>query len=195
MGVLLIGAPAIHIQLHGGKCLPLEITNIDCFILAAEDAVHIRTDVGLSGKAGTDISRYVETDIFPYAACLVARPDSGITLRACPAVKRDDERTGVVAIIRHNASHISHTVQSERVSGSHPGNVGFQYTYTCVTHFFHDVALQQSAYTFFRMQVGLCPKSDFHSVLTGVIAQAFQVGDVTVQRFRLSVAGSVTIVG
>ena len=195
MGVLLIGAPAIHIQLHGGKCLPLEITNIDCFILATEDAVHIRTDVGLTGKAGTDISRYVETDIFPYAACLVARPDAGVTLRTCPTVERDDKGTGVIAIIRHDMSYIGHTIQPEGVSSSYPGNVGFKYTYTCVTHFFHDVALQQSAYTFFWMQVGLCPKSDFHSVLTGIIAQTFQVGDVAVQRFRLSVAGAVTVVG
>ena len=44
------------------------------------------------------------------------------------------------------------------------------------------------------MQVGLCPKSDFHSVLAGIIAQAFQVGDVAVQCFRLSIACAVAVI-
>ena len=87
MGVLFVGAPAIHIQLHGGKCFPLEITYIDCRILSTKDSVHIRADIRLAGQTGTYISRDVKTDIFPFASGLVARPDAGITLCACPAVQ------------------------------------------------------------------------------------------------------------
>ena len=137
----------------------------------------------------------METNIFPHTACLVARPNSGITLCACPTVQRDNERTCIISIVRHNTAYVSHTVQPEGVSGTYPRYVCFQYTHACITHLFHNITLQQSTYAFLRMQVWLCPKSDLHSVLTGIISQTFQVGNVTVQRFGLSVSCTVTVVG
>lgn len=86
-------------------------------------------------------------------------------------------------------SYVRHSVQSEGIAGSYPCHVGFEYTHTGITDFFHDVTLQQGAYTFLRVQVRLCPEAYFHSVLTGVVSQAFQIGDVAVQCFRLSVSG------
>jgi len=153
MGVLLIGAPAVHIQLHRTKCFPLKITYIDCFILATEDSVHVRTNIRLTGKAGAYISRDMETNIFPHTACLVARPNSGITLCACPTVQRDNERTCIISIVRHNTAYVSHTVQPEGVSGTYPRYVCFQYTHACITNLFHNITLQQSTYAFLRMQV------------------------------------------
>ena len=194
MGVLFVGSPAIHIQLHRSKCFPLEITYIDYFVFSTEDTVHIRTNVRLAGQTGTDIGRDVETDIFPDTACLVARPDSGIALRACPAIQRDDKWTGITAIIRHNMSYVRHSIQSEGITGSYPCHVSFQYTHAGITDFFHDITLQQGTYTFFRMQVRLCPEPYFHTVFAGIISETFQIGNIAVQCFRLSVSGSVTVI-
>ena len=194
MGVLFVGSPAIHIQLHGSKCFPLEITYIDYFVFSTEDTVHIRTNVRLAGQTGTDIGRDVKTDIFPDTARLVARPDSGIALRACPAIQRDDKWTGITAIIRHNMSYVRHSIQSEGITGSYPCHVSFQYTHAGITDFFHDITLKQCTDSFFGMEVGLCPKPDFHSGLAGIVTQFFQVLDIAVQCFGLSISGSVTVI-
>lgn len=126
MRIFLIRSPAVHVQLHRRPGLPLEVAGIHHEVLATENTVHVGCDVRLSGKPGADISRDVETDIFPLSACLVARPDSGITLRAGPTVERDDERTCVVSVIRHDMSDISHTVQTERVAPTDPCHVCFR---------------------------------------------------------------------
>jgi len=137
----------------------------------------------------------METDIFPCPSGLVARPDTGIALCTGPTVQGDDERTGIVAIICHNLRHVRNAVQSERISGSYPGNIGFQHTYTCVTHFLDDITLQQGTDTFFGMQVRLCPQTYFHTVFVGIVRQVLQIADITVQGLRLAVAGSITIIG
>ena len=87
MRILRIGSPAVHVQLHRRKGLPLEIADVDRYILSTEDTVHIRGDVRLSGKAGTDVGRDVETDVFPFASGLVARPYARIALGTCPSVQ------------------------------------------------------------------------------------------------------------
>ena len=45
------------------------------------------------------------------------------------------------------------------------------------------------------MEVTLCPKSDFHTLGTGIVAELFQVLDVAVERTGLSVACTVAVVG
>ena len=172
MRIFLIRSPAVHVQLHRRPGLPLEVAGIHHEVLATENTVHVGCDVRLSGKPGADISRDVETDIFPLSACLVARPDSGITLRAGPTVERDDERTCVVSVIRHDMSDISHTVQTERVAPTDPCHVCFQDSYTGISYLLYNVALQQGSDAVFRMQVGLCPKTDFDTVLMSVIGEA-----------------------
>ena len=59
----------------------------NCRILSTKDSVHIRADIRLTGQTGTYISRDMKTDIFPFASGLVARPDAGIALCACPSVQ------------------------------------------------------------------------------------------------------------
>ena len=117
----------------------------------------------------------METDIFPFSSRLVAAPYTGIALGAGPAVQRDDEWPGIVAVIRHDLSHICYTVQTEGVSCPHPCYVCFQYPHSGVSHFFYDVALQQGTYLGFGMKVGLCPQAYFHSITAGIVAQIFQV--------------------
>ena len=115
----------------------------------------------------------METDIFPLSTRLVTRPDTGITLRSSPAVERDNERTCVVSVIRHDMSDVSHTVQTERVAPADPCHVCFQNPYTGITHLLYDVTLQQGADTVFRMQVGLCPKADLDTVFMSVFSEVF----------------------
>ena len=90
--------------------------------------------------------------------------------------------------------HVGDAVQPEGVARAYPRHVGLEHTHARVTHFFHNVALQQGADALFGMQVRLRPKSDFHTVRMGIVCQCSQVGDVAVQGFRLSVAGSVAVV-
>ncbi len=172
MRIFLVRSPAVHIQLHRRPGFPLEVAGIHRQVLAAEDTVHVGRDVRLSGKPRTDISRDVETDVFPLAARLVARPDAGITLRSRPSVERDDERTRVVSVIRHDMSDVSYTVQAERVAPAYPCHVCLQDTNACIAHLFYDVALQQGTDAVFRVQVGLCPKADLDTVLMGVVGEA-----------------------
>ena len=68
MGILLIGSPAVHVQFHGGERFPLEIADVHQRVLSAENAVHVRTDIGLPGKAGADVGGNMETDI-PNVIC------------------------------------------------------------------------------------------------------------------------------
>ena len=113
MRIFLIRSPAVHIQFHRRPGLPLEVAGVHCQVLASEDTVHVGRDVRLSGKSGTDISRDVETDVFPLSARLVTRPDTGITLCTGPTVEGDDKRTRIVSVIRHDMSDVGHTVQPE----------------------------------------------------------------------------------
>ena len=195
MRIFLIRSPSVHIELHGRERFPLEVANIHHRILSAENAIHVRRYIRLTRETRTDIGRNMEADIFPYTSCLISGPDGSITLRSRPAVERNDERTSLVAIVRHDMSHIRHTVQAERIAGSHPCHVCFQHTYARIAHLFHNVALQQRADACFRMQIRLCPKPDLHSVLTGIITQTPEVSNVSVEGFRLPVTGSVSIIG
>ena len=115
-GIFGTGAPAVHIQLHGRKSLPLEVAHIHCHIPSAEDAVHVTGDVSHSRQSGTDIGGNMESDIFPVSSCLVTCPDTGISLRSCPTVHRDDKRAGVTAVIRHDLCHIGNAVEAERIA-------------------------------------------------------------------------------
>jgi len=136
----------------------------------------------------------METDIFPLSACLVARPDTSITLCSSPTIERDNERTGIVPIIRHDMTYIGYTIQTERITGTDPCHICFQYTHTSVTYLFHYIALQKGTDFRFRMQIRLCPESDLHSILMSIIRQVFQVLNIAIQRFGLSVSGTVPIV-
>ena len=136
----------------------------------------------------------MEADVFPFAAGLVTRPYTCIALSSCPSVQWDDKRTCVVAIIRHDFTHIGHAVQAEWIACAYPCNICFQNTHTGVSYFFHDITLKQCTDSFFGMEVGLCPKPDFHSVLAGIVTQFFQVLDIAVQCFGLSISGSVTVI-
>ncbi len=49
MGVFLVIAPSVHVELHGGPCLPLEVAGVYHRVLPAEYAVHVGGDVGLPG--------------------------------------------------------------------------------------------------------------------------------------------------
>ena len=91
-------------------------------------------------------------------------------------------------------SDVGYSVQSERIAGTDPGYIRFQHAYSGIPYFFHNISLQQSAHSLLRVQVRLCPQADFHSVLTGIITQTFQILYITVQCFRLSVAGSIAVV-
>ena len=48
VGIFLVGAPSVHVQLHRGEGLPLEVAGIHRHVLSAEDAVHVRADVGIA---------------------------------------------------------------------------------------------------------------------------------------------------
>ena len=137
----------------------------------------------------------METNVFPVATRLVTAPDTGITLRACPSVERNDEGASVRAIVGHDFAHIGHTIKSERITGTYPGHVGFEHTHSGIAHFLHNVALQQSFDALFGVQVALRPKSDFDAFRAGIVAKLFQVLNVSVEGFGLSVAGSVAVVG
>ena len=152
-----IGAPSVHVEFHGSEGLPLEFAHIDGNVLTAEYTIEIGGDVRLSGKAGTDESGDVETNVFPIAACLVAAPNTGIALCACPAVERDDERTGVVAILRHDATHIGHTIQAEGVTPADPCHVCFEHAHTGIAHLLDDVALQEGFDAVFGVKIALRP--------------------------------------
>ena len=194
-GVFGAAAPAVHIEFHGRERLPLELAHVDRQVLPAEDAVHVRRDVGLARKSRADKRGNMIADIFPVAARLVAAPNACIALRAGPAVDRDDERAGVIAMLWHDFSHVGHAVQAETIACAHPSNVCFKHTYAGVAHFFHDVSLQQGFDAFFWIEVALRPKSDFHALAAGVFAKLFQVLDVAVERGGLSVACAVAVVG
>ena len=194
-GIFGVAAPAVHVEFHGRERLPLELAHVDRHVLATEDAVDIRRDVGLARKAGADKRGNVEADIFPVATCLVAAPNACIALRAGPAVERDDKRAGVAAILGHDFAHVGHAVQAEAIACAHPSHVGLEHAHAGIAHFFHNVSLQQGFDTLFGVQVALRPKSDFHALAAGVFAKLFQVLDVAVERGGLSVACTVAVVG
>ena len=194
-GVFGVAAPAVHVEFHGRERLPLELAHVDGHVLAAEDAVDIRRDVGLARKAGADKRGNVEADIFPVAARLVAAPNACIALRAGPAVERDDKRAGVAAILGHDFAHVGHAVQAKAIACAHPSHVGLEHAHAGIAHFFHNVSLQQGFDTLFGVQVALRPKSDFHALAAGVFAKLFQVLDIAVERGGLSVACAVAVVG
>ena len=180
MRIFFVCTPSVHVELHRCECLPLEIAHVHNLILSAEDTVHIGCNVRLSRQARAYIGRDMEADILPHTACLVARPYSGIALRSCPTIERDNERTCVISIVRHDFTYICHTVKSERIACAYPCHVGFEHTHSGIAHFFHDVTLQQCAHAFLRMQVRLCPQSYLHPILTCIVAQFFQVLNISV---------------
>ena len=194
MRIFGIAAPAIHVQTHCGEGLPFELSHVDDWILSAEDTIVVACDVGDTRKSGSDEGRDVEADVLPVATGLIARPDGCVSLCTSPSIERDDERTGIPAIVRHDLSHVSHTVQSEGIAVAYPGHVGLEHSYAGCSHLLHDVALQERFDAVFRMQVRLGPESDFHTVLAGVITEFLQVLDVAVQGSLLTVSGSVSIV-
>ncbi len=195
VGIFLVRTPAVHVELHRREGFPLEIARVDYGLLAAEDAVHVGRYVGLARESRTDVGRDVETDVFPLATRLVARPDACVTLCARPAVERYDERTRVVAVIRHDLRHVGYAVQAERVTRADPRHVGLQDAHARVADLFYDIALQQCAHLGFGVQVRLRPQAYLHALLAGVIAQLLQVADVAVERLGLSVSRTVSVVG
>ena len=190
-----IGTPTIHVQLHGSEGFPLIFAHIHGNVLTSEDTIHVRSDVGLSRQTSTDECWDVKTDIFPIATSLVAAPDSRIALSSCPSIERDDEGACVVAIFRHDATHIGYTVESEAITPAHPGYVGFEHAHTSGADFFHNVALQESFDAVFGVKVALCPQTDFHTFAASVVAKLTEVFNVAIERFRLSVTRTISIVG
>ena len=136
----------------------------------------------------------METNVFPLATSLVARPHAAIALRAGPSVERDDKRARVVAIVRHHARHVGNAIKAKRVAGAYPRHVGLQHAHACVAHLFHDVTLKQGRYGVYRVKVRLCPQAYLHAVLAGIVAKALQVGNVAVERRGLAVAGAIAVV-
>ena len=195
MGVFLVGTPAVHVQLHGGEGLPLEVAHVHGEVPPAEDAVHIATHVGLAGEARADVGGDMEADVLPLPAHLVAAPKAGIALGACPAVERNNKRTRAIALLGHNLCHVGHAVEAEAVAGAHPGNVGLEHTHAGIAHFAHDVALEQRLNALLRMEVRLRPKANLHATLAGVVAKLTQVVDVPCQRARLAIACAIAVVG
>ena len=189
-----VRAPSVHVELHRGESLPLELTHIDGNVFPTENTVEVGSDVGLPRKAGADESRDVEANVFPVTASLVAAPDAGVALSARPPVERDDEGTRVVAIFGHDLAHVGHAVEAEGVAPAHPGHVGFEHPHAGVAHFFDNVALQEGFDAVFGVQIALRPQSDFHAFRTGIVAERLEVLDITVERGGLSVACAVTIV-
>ena len=137
----------------------------------------------------------MEADVLPFAARLVAAPDAGIALRAGPSVEREDEGTGVVAVVGHDFAHVAHAVEAEAVAPSHPGYVGFEHTYAGIAHLLDNVALQQCFNALLGVQVALRPQTDFYAFAAGVVAKFLQVLNVAVERGRLAVACAVAVVG
>ncbi len=193
--VLGVAAPAVHVELHGCECLPLEIAHVDRHVLSAEDTVHIAGDIGLARQSAADIGGDVETYVLPLAAGLVTCPDGGVALCASPTVQTDDEGTCLGTVVRHHLSHVSHTVEAETVAGSNPCYVSLQHSHAGIAYLSHDVSLQQSLHSLLGMQVALSPQSYLHTALAGVVAKLFQVLYIALQSLCLSVSGSVAIVG
>ena len=86
----------------------------------------------------------METNILPLTTSLVATPYTSITLCTSPAVEGDNERTCIAAVVRHDISHISDTIESKGIARTDPCYVGLQHTYASIAHLFHDVTLQES---------------------------------------------------
>ena len=137
----------------------------------------------------------MEADVLPVAACLVARPDTGIALRTSPAVQADDEGAGVRAVVGHNFANVGHTVQSETIACADPSHVGLEHTHAGIAHLLDDVALEEGFDAFFRVEVALRPQADFHAFATGVFAKLAQVLNIAVEGSRLAIACSVAVVG
>ena len=190
-----IATPSVHIQFHGSEGFPLKFAHIDGNVLSSKDTIEVGGYVGLSRKTRSNECGDVETDIFPITTCLVATPDPRIALSSCPSIERDDEGASIVAIFRHDATHIGYTVESKAIPPTHPGYIGFEHTHTSRADFFHDVALQESFDAVFGVKIALCPESDFHTFATGVVTKLAEVFNVAIERFRLSVASAVSIVG
>ena len=195
MGVFRVCPPSVHVEFHGSIGLPLEFTYIYGNVLPAENAVDVGGDVRLSRESGADEGGDVEADVFPVAARLVAAPDAGIALCAGPPVETDDEGSGIAAVVGHDFAHIGHTVQSKRVAPSNPCHVGLEHAYACVADFLDNVALEEGGDALLGMKIALCPQADFHTFGAGIVAEGFEVLDVSVERGGLSVACTVTIVG
>ena len=195
MRILRVGSPTVHVELHRCECLPLELAHIHRYVLASENSVHIARDVGLTRKSRTNECRYVEAYVLPIASCLVAAPYCSISLCSCPSVERNDERTRIRAVVRHDLSHVSHTVQSERIAIAYPRHVGLQHSHSSIAHLLYDVALQQRLYASLGMKVALCPQTYLNALRTGIVAKLAQIVDVAVERTCLSVTGSISVVG
>ena len=194
MRIFGIATPSVHVQLHGGEGFPLEFAHIHRNVLSSEDSIEVGGDVGLSRKSRSDEGWDVETDIFPVTTGLVTTPDSRIALSSCPSIKRDDEGARIVAIFRHDATHIGYTIQSEAITPTYPGYVGFEHTHSSGADFFHDVALQESLDAVFGVEIALCPQTDFHTFAASIVAKLAEVFNVAIERFRLSVTRTITIV-
>ncbi len=190
-----IASPAVHIEFHRSERFPLKFANVYGQILPAKNSVDIRCDIRLTGKSRTYKSGNMKANVFPISASLVSAPNSGVTLCACPTVKRDYKRAGIRSIIRHNASHIAHTVKAEAVTPAHPCYVGFQHPHSRIAYFFHDITLQQWLDSFFRVQVALGPQAYLNSLGTGVIAKFLEIVYISVKRICLTIACAITVVG
>ena len=194
-GVFGIAAPAVHIEFHRREGFPLKFAHVDGHVLTAEDTIDITRDIGLAAQSRADEGRDMEANVLPVAACLVARPDTGIALRTGPAVQADDEGAGVRAVVGHNFADIGHTVQAETIACADPSHVGLEHTHASIAHFLDNVALQEGFDAFFRVEVALRPQADFHAFATGVFAKLAQVLNIAVEGSRLAIACSVAVVG
>ncbi len=196
-GLRILGVipPAIHVELHGREGLPLEIADVDLQVLATEDTVHVRGDVSHARESRANIGGDVETNVLPLATGLVATPYACIALCAGPSVEGDDEGAGIVAIVGHDVCHVGNAVETKGVAIAHPGHIGLEHPHTGVAHLFDDVALQQGTDAVDGMEVRLGPEPNLHTVLTGIVAKALQVGDVAVEGRGLAIAGTITVVG
>ena len=187
-------APAVHIQLHRSIRLPLEVAHIHRHIHATKDSIHITRHIRLASQTRADIRRDMEADILPLAASLVASPYTSITLRTSPAIESDDKRTRIIAIIRHHLSHVSHTIQAKRITGTHPSHISLEHTHPSVMNLLNYITLQERLHTLLRVQVRLSPQSNLHTTGAGIITKLLQVLDIAVQAPRPTIASTIPII-
>jgi len=102
----------------------------------------------------------VKTDVFPFTAVLVSCPNTTVTLRSCPSVKRDNVRTYLTFCCSNIVSCL-HTVKLHGISMSNPCNICLQCRNTTDFNFVFKITkkLPFCLRIRIRCQITLCPKS------------------------------------
>ncbi|EJX02619.1 hypothetical protein EVA_09275 [gut metagenome] len=178
LGRLYIAAPTVHVEHERGEGLPLVVTRGDDRI-AAEDAVHVGTHVGVTRKGLPDERGDVEANVLPVAARLVARPDAGEALRSRPAVKRDDIGT-VMRLLGHDIIGALDAVERHGIAVADPGDVGLEGGHTAALDLVPKIAqeLPLRVGIAVRGEIGLRPQAGGNALARSVIRELLEILDV-----------------